>query len=319
MPLLLLVERHFDLQLPPAKDQLFQMDHCTTPLQYPHRTEVNRSNRFDHEGPLGPKSQRKILSRQVRDDEEPQDSGNPVAQQSTSTDKVTDDEEPQGSSNPVAQPSTSIDEIRNEEEPQGSSNPMARKRALSGITSPVHTSSSPLLNLSQDHPNICAALRGRGVTISVLLRVQGFALHAIIESGAETTILDKSVAEKIGLDYKKNLAIPIRGAFQTQLTNAHLTQTDICIGTGKYNWDLLVAESNDDLLLGAVFLYSKQAQVDFEEEVFRIGTNTVPIIFNVLVPDTSARSLKLDHNLTIPSRSGIVTICKPMYPAMKNA
>ena len=46
------------------------------------------------------------------------------------------------------------------------------------------------------------------------------------------------------------------------------------------------------------------------EEVFRIGTDTVSIIFTVQVPDTSARSLKLDHNLTIPSRRGIVTICK---------
>ena len=64
------------------------------------------------------------------------------------------------------------------------------------------------------------------------------------------------------------------------------------------------------MLLGADFLYSKQAQVDFEEGVFRIGTDTVPIISTVQVPFTSARSLKLDHNLTIPSRSGLVTICK---------
>ena len=287
----------------------------------------------DDEEPQGsgnPVAQQSTTIGKVRDDEEPQGSGNPVAQQSTTIGKVRDDEEPQGSGNPVAQQS-SVNKVRDDEEPQGSGNPVAQqsssnkvrdeeprgsghpeawKHALSGITSPLRTSSSPLLNLPQDHTNICAALRGRGVTVSVLLKVKGFALRAIIDSGAETTILNKSVAEKIGLDYKKNPAIPIRGAFQTQLTNAYLTRTDICIGTGKYNWDLLVAESNDDMLLGADFLYSKRAQVDFEEEVFHIGTDAVPIIFTVKVPDTSARSLKLDHNLTIPSRSGIVTICK---------
>ena len=230
----------------------FQTDHCTTPLQYPHRTEVDQPNRFDHEGPPGPQSQRKILSEQVGDDEEPQGSGNPVAQPSTTTNKVRDDEEPQGSGNHVAQQSTTTDKVRDDEEPQGSGNPEAWKHALCGITSPVHTSSSPLLNLPQDHPNICASLRGRGVTVSVLLKVQGFALRTINDSGAETTILNRSVAEKIGLDYTKNPAIPIHGAFQTQLTNAHLTRTDICIGTGKYNWDLLVAESNDDVLLGLI-------------------------------------------------------------------
>ena len=229
-----------------------------------------------------------------------------MAQQSSSAGKVRDDEELQGSDNPVAQQSTSIDKIRNEEEPQDSSNSMARKHVLSGITSAVHTSSSPLLDLLQDHPSICAELRGCGVTVSVLLKVQGLA----IDSGAETTILNKAVAKKIGLDYKKNPAIPICGAFQTQLINAHITRTDICIVTRKYNWDLLVAESNDDMLLGADFLYSKRAQVDFKEEVFRIRTDTVPIIFTVQVPETSARSLKLDHNLTIACRSGIVTICK---------
>ena len=133
MPLLTLVERHFDLQLPPAKDQLFQTDHCTTPLQYPHRTEVDQPNRVDHEGPPGPQSQQKILSVQVRDDEEPQGSGNPVAQQSTSVDKVRDDEEPQGSGNPEAQQSTTTGKVRDDEEPQGSGNPEAQQSSVDKV------------------------------------------------------------------------------------------------------------------------------------------------------------------------------------------
>ncbi|CAL5390218.1 unnamed protein product [Camellia sinensis] len=121
----------------------------------------------------------------------------------------------------------------------------------------------------------------RVVMLYVDMEVNGVPLKAFVDSGAQSTIISKSCAERCGLlrllDQRyKGIA---HGVGQTEILG-RIHVAPIKIGSAFYPCSFLVLDSpNMDFLFGLDMLRKHQCMIDLKENVLRVGGGEVSVPF----------------------------------------
>ncbi|CAN4117827.1 unnamed protein product [Withania somnifera] len=122
---------------------------------------------------------------------------------------------------------------------------------------------------------------GTVVMLYVDMEVNGHPLKAFVDSGAQSTIISKSCAERCGLlrllDTRyKGIA---RGVGQTEILG-RIHVAPIKIGTNFYPCSFVVLDSpNMEFLFGLDMLRKHQCMIDLKDNVLRVGGGEVAVPF----------------------------------------
>ncbi|XAR67321.1 hypothetical protein NMG60_11002028 [Bertholletia excelsa] len=145
----------------------------------------------------------------------------------------------------------------------------------------------------------------RVVMLYVDMEVNGVPLKAFVDSGAQSTIISKSCAERCGLlrllDQRyKGVA---HGVGQTEILG-RIHVAPIKIGNVFYPCSFLVLDSpNMDFLFGLDMLRKHQCMIDLKENVLRVGGGEVSVPF-LQEKDIPTHYLDEDRHLKQASSSG---------------
>ena len=98
-------------------------------------------------------------------------------------------------------------------------------------------------------------IASEGVHLTVDTLVHGQPVLAIIDTGAAKTIVNKGLYKELGICYNGESPIRLKGAFGGPTTDGYVPpDLSISIGGHEYSWGAIVADIEDDLLLGCDFL-----------------------------------------------------------------
>ncbi|KAL6999062.1 DNA damage-inducible protein 1 [Sarracenia purpurea var. burkii] len=145
----------------------------------------------------------------------------------------------------------------------------------------------------------------RVVMLYVDMEVNGVPLKAFVDSGAQSTIISKSCAERCGLlrllDQRyKGIA---HGVGQSEILG-RIHVAPIKIGNVFYPCSFMVLDSpNMDFLFGLDMLRKHQCIIDLKENVLRVGGGEVSVPF-LQEKDIPSQYLDEDGNLKQASSSG---------------
>ncbi|GAU13419.1 hypothetical protein TSUD_127150 [Trifolium subterraneum] len=185
-------------------------------------------------------------------------------------------------------PSWYLDEEKYSEEASSSGSP---RPVASGSNNPSHTDSGDYGDLTVNERRINenweAALKhnpeafARVVMLYVDMEVNGVSMKAFVHSGAQSTIISKSCAERLGLLslLDKRYRGVAHGVGQTEILG-RIHVAPINIGNIFYPCSFLVLDSaNMEFLFGLDMLRKHQCIIDLKENVLRVGGGEVSVPF----------------------------------------
>ena len=92
--------------------------------------------------------------------------------------------------------------------------------------------------------------------------VEGMEVKAVVDSGAQRTVIKKSLADKVCVD-KKQSAILLKGIGKDLVQGASIEGVEIKVGNLVTKESLIAADIEDDILLGLDFLSKHEVAIDF--------------------------------------------------------
>ncbi|KAI7809323.1 hypothetical protein IRJ41_005269 [Triplophysa rosa] len=163
----------------------------------------------------------------------------------------------------------------------------------------------------------------RGPSLMILLTADGVPVHAVIDTGAEATIMSEETYSKL----------PVKSA--SGLKNVHLrnaetgremiatggVKVEFKIGTKIMEWTVCIAPICDTLLLGLDFLKAADFTIHASGKVF-MGSELIPAyISEGKGPDYAVSRVMLENDFTVPPECecvvwGVVDDPKPELPAV---
>lgn len=156
----------------------------------------------------------------------------------------------------------------------------------------------------------------RVVMLYVDMEVNGVPLKAFVDSGAQSTIISKSCAERLGLlrlldNRYKGIA---HGVGQSEILG-RIHVAPIKIGNIFYPCSFLVLDSpNMEFLFGLDMLRKHQCIIDLKDNVLRVGGGEVSVPF-LQEKDIPTRFLDEEKQLKEASSSGDASGSQPALPA----
>ncbi|KAL4554656.1 hypothetical protein LXL04_037255 [Taraxacum kok-saghyz] len=155
----------------------------------------------------------------------------------------------------------------------------------------------------------------RVVMLYVDMEVNGVPLKAFVDSGAQSTIISKSCAERLGLlrlldNRYKGIA---HGVGQSEILG-RIHVAPIKIGSIFYPCSFLVLDSpNMEFLFGLDMLRKHQCIIDLKDNVLRVGGGEVAVPF-LQEKDIPNRFLDEERQLKEASSSGDISGSQPAPP-----
>ena len=142
------------------------------------------------------------------------------------------------------------------------------------------------------------------ITMTVPVYIDHTPTTAIVDTGAQVTVANKSLCTRAGIKTEEGRTINIHGVGSDMGMKAEVAvKVPITIGNGIYNWTILVADIREDLILGLDFLYEVGASLNFQQGILQIGD---AIIMAKYITDATGQQqmvtpVTLAHQITIPA------------------
>ena len=107
-------------------------------------------------------------------------------------------------------------------------------------------------------------VRNKGAALVIPVTVEGVQTLAVVDTAAETTIISRELfmtLPEMSAKWLQNCEEVTLGNAEKQSSMTGYLVPDVSLGIGKqtYTWDVIVAPITDNMLLGADFLYSRNA------------------------------------------------------------
>jgi hypothetical protein len=143
----------------------------------------------------------------------------------------------------------------------------------------------------------------------VELVVQGVSVQAVVDTGAEVSVLSKRVYDQ--LDPKpsiKQYVTMTQTGENAKMNGFIVGPVEMQLGSTGYCGDLYVAPLQDQMLLGMEFLHRRKARLDLENGVMTLDRGTVPMMFGRAEGPLGAQVITAQP-LRIPAASAALCLC----------
>ena len=146
-----------------------------------------------------------------------------------------------------------------------------------------------------------------GVTFKVKLSVNGINLSAVVDSGAQLTVLRRDLAQKCQIDVEKCRACSLQGAFESDSKCGYIADNVlISVGNLRATTSIIIADISDEILLGGDFIHRYQCILDLEHCQFGNKDSVVPLeiysvpLYGGRTPVTLQRTVKIAPHSALP-------------------
>ena len=143
------------------------------------------------------------------------------------------------------------------------------------------------------------------------ISVSGISGFAVVDTGAEATVLNNSIYEQIPEQVrpplsqaKKKLVVAEAGK---EMSVYGMTEIDIDIGGFKFKWPVYVAPIREDLLLGWDIIFHHKFAID-PEQGFQVKNKWIKIDIDLSKRKSAVTEVK--QCVTNPKMSGCILCCK---------
>jgi len=154
-----------------------------------------------------------------------------------------------------------------------------------------------------------------GVRLSIPVEVDGHPVTAIVDTGADKSLLSRQWADTIGISCQNTPSVRLKGAFMEHSVLGYLVKNiPLRIGSDKFHCDMLVSESEDHLLLGSDFLLENACIIDLDRGILQLHAQEIPLQVELIESTGGCKSCKvsLEESTIIPPWSGqIASGCIP--------
>ena len=175
----------------------------------------------------------------------------------------------------------------------------------------MKTSLSTIKEIKSEEDEYLYVNRLRVKTIKVPISVSGISGFAVVDTGAEATVLNNSIYEQIPGEVrpplsqaKKKLVVAEAGK---EMSVYGMTKIDIEIGGFKFKWPVYVAPIREDLLLGWDMIFHHKFAID-PEQGFQVKTKWIKI--EVDSPKRKSAVTEVNQAVTNPKLSELILCYK---------
>ena len=148
-------------------------------------------------------------------------------------------------------------------------------------------------------------------TVKVPIKVGGVQCSAVVDTGAEVSVLNKDIYEKIPENSRPPLEKPKRRLVVAEagkeMTVCGMIKINITVGEFTSIWPVYVAPIRDDLLLGWDIIYHHKFAID-PEKGFRVKDKWLNLEVNP--PKRNVAGIEIKRSITVPANSEFVVSCQ---------
>jgi hypothetical protein len=144
----------------------------------------------------------------------------------------------------------------------------------------------------------------------VEVEVQGVTVEAVVDPGAEVSVLSKRIYD--GLEPKppiKQYITLTQAGENAKMSGFIAGPVEMRLGNTGYSGDLYVAPLQDQMLLCMEFLHRRKARLDLENRVMTLDRDTVPMKFERAEGPLEAQVLTA-QSIRIPAASAALCRCR---------
>ena len=141
------------------------------------------------------------------------------------------------------------------------------------------------------------------------MKVQGREVLALIDTGAQVTVLNQNIADSMRLSYiatlRLNQAIEDGGEAQ-EFVSKFCPEVTYQMGKSTFKWHVCVAPIGEELILGCDFLQEYVSDISISKSALMINGEFFPYIKRTadVIEDYEISNIKLNADITIPPLTG---------------
>jgi len=158
--------------------------------------------------------------------------------------------------------------------------------------------------------------RVRSATIRVPIRVNGKMTKAVLDTGAEVTVIGSHLYFGLSEEQRPKLKKAVRNLVVAEagkkMDTDGITTVDVQIGDHNFKWDMYVAPIGDNVLLGCDIVDEMNITINSKKGI-QIDGNWINCDVERRTDDKIAR-VQLAENVTVPANSEIILPGKKIYP-----
>ena len=145
-------------------------------------------------------------------------------------------------------------------------------------------------------------------SILLPIKVNGYRTHAVVDTGAQATILSERVASRLERPLRYQGKVQLKGPDEGSYIPARMSENaELFIGDHLYHWHVYVAPIRDDIILGLDFVAHFGMDIKLSDRCLQIGQEEIP--FNLAgspkKPDSwRVARILADQDITVPPQSG---------------
>ena len=148
-------------------------------------------------------------------------------------------------------------------------------------------------------------------TVRVPISASGISCLAVVDTGAEVSVLKNSIYEQIPeavrpplLQAKRKLVVAEAGK---EMSVCGMIELNIEVGGFKFTWPVYVAPIRDDILLGWDIIYHHKFAID-PEKGFRVKDKWLSL--EVTQQKRNVAGIEIKRSITVPANSEFVVSCQ---------
>ena len=180
---------------------------------------------------------------------------------------------------------------------------------------PLETS----LDASREDANLREVLlNSTGMNLIVPLTINGTAVNAVTDTGAQISVISKTLAEKLGLPVDNSETIKLKNAQKDRSMYGKITKgLKITLGKHKFQWDTVIADIHDEFILGYDFLAKHCSSINPMENSITIDGDIIP---GKIKRDDNGKEyfisrVTLEKRVVVPPNTRVLARARMSHPA----
>ena len=141
-------------------------------------------------------------------------------------------------------------------------------------------------------------------SLSIRLNLKNRTVPALLDSGAEVTVLKSSIAESLGINCSKFEKVSLNNAQEGSSMIAYFCPNlSFKIGVKSYSWPVFIAPIKVPFILGFDFAHYHGAVLDYGTPQLLLHNEKLPAVVNVPTGDFEVCRVKINSKVTLPPMS----------------